>query len=64
MGTKNWKLIRKYHQSTLNVKVTVTSERYMEMLQTFSAKLRRPGIRNDEIWFHEDGAIATQLEYQ
>jgi hypothetical protein len=36
--------------------VTVTCERYVEMLRNFSAELRRRGIDLSSVWFQQDGA--------
>lgn len=39
--------------------VTVTSQRYLEMLQNFlPAELQRLGVQNNDLWFQQDGATS------
>lgn len=58
-GIATFGIIGPYFFEENNRTVTVTSERYLQMLQTFlTAELRRLRVEDQEIWFQQDGATS------
>lgn len=58
-GVATFGIIGPYFFQENNRTVTVNSERYLQMLETFlTAELRRLGVNNNEIWFQQDGATS------